>query len=163
LNSSPIRATLKRKRTKKNCASSCLRAPHIPQLRLHLRCLGGRKLRWRCRCRCILSDEDSISQQILTASEDCLHHLSTEFNMTSPNPSAGCLKCTASSAARCNFADPFASCCFRPLSLFVCCRSKRLSCAHVKTLKMTDDVMAVKFSPDQRYAAPFPPCPFCAL
>ena len=31
--------------------------------------------------------------------------------------------------------------------------SKRLSCAHVKTLKMTDDVMAVKFSPDQRYLA----------
>ena len=32
-------------------------------------------------------------------------------------------------------------------------QSKRLSCAHVKTLKMTDDVMCVKFSPDQRFLA----------
>eukprot|EP00041_Stephanoeca_diplocostata_P026325 m.707758 g.707758 ORF g.707758 m.707758 type:complete len:973 (+) comp22936_c1_seq3:138-3056(+) len=31
--------------------------------------------------------------------------------------------------------------------------SKRLSCVHVKTLKMTDDVMCVRFSPDQRFLA----------
>lgn len=32
-------------------------------------------------------------------------------------------------------------------------QSKRLSCAHVKTLKMTDSVMCVKYSPDQRFLA----------
>jgi U3 small nucleolar RNA-associated protein 12 len=31
--------------------------------------------------------------------------------------------------------------------------SKRLSCAHLKALKMTDDVLCVKFSPDQRFLA----------
>lgn len=31
--------------------------------------------------------------------------------------------------------------------------SKRLSCAHLKALKMTDDVLSVKFSPDQRFLA----------
>eukprot|EP00038_Savillea_parva_P029164 m.69241 g.69241 ORF g.69241 m.69241 type:complete len:912 (+) comp8569_c0_seq2:139-2874(+) len=31
--------------------------------------------------------------------------------------------------------------------------SKRLSCAHLKTLKMTDDVLCVKYSPDQRFLA----------
>ena len=31
--------------------------------------------------------------------------------------------------------------------------SKRLSCAHLKSLKMTDDVLCVKYSPDQRFLA----------
>ena len=31
--------------------------------------------------------------------------------------------------------------------------SKRLSAVHVKTLKMADDVMCVKYSPDQKYLA----------
>ena len=35
----------------------------------------------------------------------------------------------------------------------VCFCSKRLSLVHTRTLKMTEDVLCVKFSPDQRFLA----------